>query len=144
MTLVASARNDWAVIEMLPPCPCVALATIWLFCRITVCGSMVMFPPTVVAEPCTEALSWLLVRRTLSVARIVMFPPLACDASVVTELLALVNCRPALIVTSPALPRPVLAAVIELPLFSMTDWLAVIEIVPPGPGPEVLLLILVP
>lgn len=77
ITLVASARKDWVVMEILPPCPCVALATSRLFCKMTVCGSMTMLPPIVVEDPCTEALSWLLVSRTLSVASTVIFPPLA-------------------------------------------------------------------
>ena len=57
-----------------------------------------------------------------------MFPPLACAASVVTELLVLVKDCPALIVMSPALPGPVLAAVMELPLFSVTDWPVVYDV----------------
>ena len=133
MTLVASARNDWVVIEMLPPCPCVALATIWLFCSITACGSMTMLPPTVVVEPCTEALSWLLVSRTLSVARTVMFPPLACVASVVTELFVLVNVCPALIVIFPALAGLVLLAATLAPSLNVNDWPAVRTISPPAP-----------
>ena len=77
-----------------------------------------------------------MVSLTVSVARTVMFPPLACAASVVTELLVLVKDCPALIVMSPALPGPVLAAVMELPLFSVTDWPVVIVMDPPRPSPD--------
>lgn len=58
--------------------------------------------------------------------------------------MVLVKVRPALIVMSPASAGPVLLAVMALPLFNVTDWPAVIEMVPPGPGPDVPLLILVP
>ena len=50
-----------------------------------------MLPPTVVEDPCTEALSWLLVSCTVSVASTVILPPLACVlACVVTALFVLV------------------------------------------------------
>ena len=49
---------------MLPPVPWKALAMIWLFWSSTNCGSIVMFPPTVVAPPPTSAVIALSRRRT--------------------------------------------------------------------------------
>ena len=79
----------------------------------------------------------------LGVVVILIAPPLDWLASVVTELFVIANWLPALIWMLPALPGPVLLAEIDDPLFRMTDCPALIEILlPPGPDPEVLLLIL--
>ena len=39
--LFASCRKRLVVIVILPPWPCAAWARIWLFCRMTYCGSIV-------------------------------------------------------------------------------------------------------
>ena len=54
------------------------------------------------------------------------------------------NWEPALIVMFPALPDPVLLAVIDDPPCRVTDSVAAIATVPPNPGPELLVLIVVP
>ena len=43
--LLPSARKRFVVIVIAPPCPCAAWARIWLFCKMTNCGSIEIFPP---------------------------------------------------------------------------------------------------
>ena len=62
-----------------------------------------------------------------------MLPPLACAASVFTELFVAVKLWPASIKMLPALAGPVLLAAIDEPPVKETDCAAVSEIVPPGP-----------
>src|SRR5438093_2670364 len=103
--LFGSARKTPAVIVMFPPVPAKAWATIWLFCRMTNWGSIVMLPAVVsVSLPATEVLIWLLVSRTISGALIVIWPPLAWLASVVTELFCITNVEALVIAMLPALP----------------------------------------
>ncbi len=51
--LNGSTMTTLPAMVMLPPLPCVAVARIWLFCRTTNCGSMLMSPPAVCAPPWT-------------------------------------------------------------------------------------------
>src|SRR5437867_8120344 len=153
--LFGSARKTPAVIVMFPPVPAKAWATIWLFCRITNWGSIVMLPAVVsVSLPATEVLIWLLVSRTISGALIVIWPPLAWLASVVTELSCITNVEALVIVMLPALPvaaGPMLALLIRLPLERVTEVAAVpgppwpwIVMSPARPISKVLLLIFAP
>ena len=59
ITLVESGNSKLVVMLMFPPDPWTACARIWLFCKITVFGSIVMFPP-LPAPPRTDVLTVLL------------------------------------------------------------------------------------
>ena len=80
------------------------LGQIWLFCRITYCGSIEMFPPP--PDPsATEALILLLWSNTVAdgdVVTLIFPPPAPCPASVVMVLFCIVKPFIAVLLMLPA------------------------------------------
>ena len=97
---------------------------------------MLTLPPPPVPSS-TEALIVLSVSCTvpLGFVMILIAPPLAWLASVVTVLFVIVNWLPALIWMLPAFPAPVLLAEIVAPFVRLTDPPATILMSPPGRFP---------
>ena len=99
----------------------------------TYCGSIFTLPPPPVPSR-TEALIVLLMSWTVPLGLVVILiaPPLAWVASVVTELFVIANWLPALIWMLPVLPGPVLLAETLEPLVIATES-AFTKIFPPAP-----------
>ena len=116
-----SGRRRLVVIGIFPPGPKTALARIWLFCKITYCGSILTLPPPPVPS-LTDALIVLSVSCTVPLGFVVILiaPPLDWLASVVTELFVMASFA-GVDMNIAGVPWPVLLAEMLAPLVNVTD-----------------------